>query len=81
MRKSQTTTNIFLLLLLYKKNSYFVRKHLKKRYIVTFVLQFSRVTGYWKCNNKTATPMQMYIDFVDVVLQPRSNGIRLGDNL
>ena len=26
-------------------------------YIVTFVLQFVRVAGYWKCNNKTPTPI------------------------
>ena len=37
----------------------FCRKHIWKKliYIVTFVLQFFSVAGYWKCSNKTPTPI------------------------
>ena len=41
-----------------QKNLYFVRKHISKNlvYIVTLVLQFLLVAGYWKCNNETPMP-------------------------
>ena len=45
MRKKQLTTICFLLSLFYIV------------YIVTFVLQFFRVAGYWKCSNKVQTPI------------------------
>ena len=59
MRKSETTTiNAFLLSLFCIEKLYFFSKHISKYlvYIITFVLQFFRMAGNWKCNNKTPTP-------------------------
>ena len=59
MRKSQTTTiNAFLLSLFYIEKLYFFSNHISRYlvYIITFVLQFFRMAGNWKCNNKTPTP-------------------------
>ena len=45
---------------------YFVRKHIWKNlvYVVTFVLQVLHVAGYWKCSNKTSTPIQICISLM-----------------
>ena len=42
---------------------YVVRKHIWKCLVIiaTFALQFFRVTGYWKYNNKTPKSMQICI--------------------
>ena len=62
------------------KYFHFVRKRILKNlaYIVTFSLQFFQVAGYWKGSNKTATPIQICIGFVDAVLRPKILGNRLG---
>ena len=59
MSKSQVTTiNIFLLLLFYIEKLIFCSKASLEKLIVTFELQFFfRVEGYWKCSNKTSTPI------------------------
>ena len=59
---------------------YFVRKYICKSsvYTVTFALQFFHVAGYWKCSNKTPTPIQIYISFVATILRPKLLGNRLG---
>ena len=77
MRKSQTTTiNAFLLSLFYIEKLYFFSNHISRYlvYIITFVLQFFRMAGNWKCNNKTPTPQQICIGLVDTVLRPRVLG-------
>ena len=62
MRKSQTiVTNTFVLLLFYVESfifcyiTYYILLYLV--YIVTFALPLFHVTGYWKCSNKTPTPI------------------------
>ena len=57
-KKSQATTNIFLLLLSYRKKCVLLENIFGKNlvYIVTLVLQFSRVAGCWKCSNKQQRP-------------------------
>ena len=74
MRKSQTTTiNIFLLLLLDRKIYILSKKHIwiNLVWIVTFVLPFFCMAGYWKCSNKTPAPILMCIDLVDAMLWPK----------
>ena len=58
IRKSQTTINKFLFLLFYIEKILFCRKTYSGKliYIVTFVLQFLRMAGYWKCSNKHQHP-------------------------
>ena len=62
MRKNQKTTinNFFFYFYFFiLKILYFVRRRIWKNlvYVVTFVLQFFRVAGYWKKSNKTSTPI------------------------
>ena len=72
MRKSQTATiNIFFKsTFLYRKNVYFVGKHIWENllYNVTFLLQFLHVVGDWQCSNKTPTPIQIFNGLVDALL-------------
>ena len=69
-KKSNNNNNQF------QKNLYFVRKRIWNNlaYIVTFVLQFFRVTGYGKCSNKAPTPIQICIGLADSVLRPKIIG-------
>ena len=48
-----------------QKNLYFVRKYIWKNlvYIGTFVLQFFRVAGCWKCSYEMPTLIQMCIGY------------------
>ena len=81
MRQSQRTTKIFSHFNCFiEKNLYFVRKYIWNNlvYIVTFVLQFFRVSGYSKCSNKTPTPKQICNDLVGATLRPKILGNRLG---
>ena len=80
MKKSQTTTTNISLLLLCIEKLIFCWKHILKNfvYIVTFVLQFFHVTGYWKCVNKTSTSMQICTGFVVAALRPNIVRNRLG---
>ena len=66
------------------KNLYFVRKHIWKNlvktyiskiYILTFVLQCFLVAGYCKCS--APTPRKICTGFVDAVLRPKILGNRL----
>ena len=75
MRKRQTATInfFFLFLFLYMEKFMFIRKYSQKIlvYTATFILHFFCVTGYWKCSNKTPTPIQICTDLVDVALRPK----------
>ena len=86
MKKFQTTTiNIFLSLLFYIEKFIFCQETYLENlvYIVTFVLQFFHVAGYWKCSKKTPIPIQICTGFVDAVDRPYfhvdfdSNGLLL----
>ena len=81
MRRTQTTRiNIFLLLLFYIKNIYFVRKHIWKNlvFIAKIVLKFFRVADNWKCSNKIPTVMWICLGLVDASLGPKILCNRLG---
>ena len=56
MRKSQTTINIFLLLLSYMEK--LMKTDLEKLslFCYTYVLEFYRMAGYWKCVIKLQRP-------------------------
>ena len=83
-KKSNSNNKHFLLLLFYMEKFIFYQKtYLKKlslySYICTWNLyQFFLVAGHGKCSNKTPTPIQICIGFVDDVLQPKILGNRLG---
>ena len=77
MGKSQTTTiNIFLLLLFHTEELIFCQK--TYLYFATFVFQFFRVVGYWKCSNKKPTPIQINIGLVEALFRLKILGNRLG---
>ena len=80
MKKTQITTIKTQFYFFIQKNSHFVRTHIQKNlvYIIKFVLQSFRVTGYWKCSNKTPMLIQISIGFVDAVLPPKILDNRLG---
>ena len=56
-KRQKTTINSFYIYFLGK--IIFCRKRICNNlvYTVTFVLQFFRVAGYWKCSNKAPTPI------------------------
>ena len=58
------------------KLTFCLKTYLEKISIVTFVLQLFCVTGYWKCSNKTPTPI--CIGLVDAVLRLKILGNRVG---
>ena len=70
MTKSRRKTINISLLITFLEKIYFIRKHIWKIlvYIVTFVLQFLRLAGYWKAINKIPTPIYICTGLVDAVL-------------
>ena len=74
MRESQTTTSIFLLVLFSIEKFIFCQKiYLEELslYCYICITVFFHVTGYWKCRNKTLTPIQTCIGFLDTVLRTK----------
>ena len=79
MRKTSNSNKYFFTLTFSIEKFVFVRKHIQKNLvcIVTFVFQFSRVAGSWKCSNKTPTPTQICNDLVNAVHRPKILGNRV----
>ena len=74
MRESQTTTSIFLLVLFSIEKFIFCQKiYLEELslYCYICITVFFHVTVYWKCRNKTLTPIQICIGFLDTVLRTK----------
>ena len=74
IRKIQKTTiNVFLVLFflysIFLLESIFEKTYIKL-YNVISVSQFFREVNYWKCSNKTPTPIQICTGLIDVVLRP-----------
>ena len=78
-RDRKTTTISFSFTFLHRK-IYILLEDVWKNlaYSVAFALQCFLMAGHGKSSNKTSTPMQISIGFVDAILQPKILGCRLG---
>ena len=75
MRKLQTETIIyffFIFIFIYGKVYIYQKIQLENLSLYCYIyITFFCVAGYWKCSNKTPTPIQICTGLVDVALRPK----------